>query len=360
MRASESPPGYSRLFDVNWKNSILMPSWFETLVGFQEGNPEQVRSHLELRSDQLYSSVNGQTYQFGKLEIAQLKDLRNSGEVTATFRAEELKVSEVVGDVQLFHVMPQNAGALFQAASQFNLLEMVHPGIWPEDGIARYEHDLTQGPACAIACGAGTIYRNYFVPIGDHVGQEGERQIDCLHGLSKYFDNAGRRLWTMENGYALATVTGLETLTHEIEALTYADYELLKGELAVGIQWDTEVTIAPRRQIVSQIYCSALPVAYSTASAAAWEVFSRLVLRATYEATFWAALRNRDHSGSNKLFLTRVGGGAFGNRDEWINTAILENLERFRHSGLEVFFISFGKRDPQVRALIDKFSSSKR
>ena len=283
-----------------------MSSWFESLVGFQEENPEQVRSHLELRGNQLYSSVNGQTYQYGKLETAQLKDLRNSEEVTATSWVGELKVSEVVGDVQLFHVMPQNTGALFQAASQFNLLEMVHPGIRPEDGIARYEHDLTQGPACAIACGAGTVYRNYFVPIGDHVGQEGERQIDCLHGLSKYFDNAGRRLWTMQNGYALATVAGLETLTREIEALSSVDYESLKGELAVGIQWDTQVTIAPRRQIVSQIYCSALPVAYSTASATAWEAFGRLVLRATYEATFWAALRNRNRGGSNKLFLTRV------------------------------------------------------
>jgi len=30
-------------------------------------------------------------------------------------------------------------------------------------GVTRYQHDHTQGPACAIACGAATIYRNYFV-----------------------------------------------------------------------------------------------------------------------------------------------------------------------------------------------------
>ena len=37
----------------------------------------------------------------------------------------------------------------------------------PEDGVTRYKDDPTQGPACAIAAGAATIYRNYFVPIGD-------------------------------------------------------------------------------------------------------------------------------------------------------------------------------------------------
>ena len=32
----------------------------------------------------------------------------------------------------------------------------------PEDGVTGYAWDKTQGPCCAIACGASTIYRNYF------------------------------------------------------------------------------------------------------------------------------------------------------------------------------------------------------
>ena len=72
----------------------------------------------------------------------------------------------VTGDVQQMHQSPENAGALFQVASQFNLLEMVSPTVTPEDGVTRYQHDRTQGPACAIAAGAATIYRNYFAPVG--------------------------------------------------------------------------------------------------------------------------------------------------------------------------------------------------
>jgi hypothetical protein len=48
------------------------------------------------------------------------------------------------------HRLPENAGALFQVASQFNLLEMVSPSVTPEDGVTRYQDDHTQGPACAI------------------------------------------------------------------------------------------------------------------------------------------------------------------------------------------------------------------
>lgn len=47
--------------------------------------------------------------------------------------------------------------ALFQVASQFNLLEMINPNITPEMGIDRYEFDRTQGPICAMSCGAETI-----------------------------------------------------------------------------------------------------------------------------------------------------------------------------------------------------------
>ena len=78
-----------------------------------------------------------------------------------------------------------SAGALFQVASQFNLLEMTGPEVSPEDGITRYQHDRTQGPACAIAAGAATIYRNYFAPVGGGHGQTAKRQFDGLADLGE-------------------------------------------------------------------------------------------------------------------------------------------------------------------------------
>ena len=44
------------------------------------------------------------------------------------------KVSLITGDVRELHRDATYAGALFQVASQFNLLEMASPDITPEDG----------------------------------------------------------------------------------------------------------------------------------------------------------------------------------------------------------------------------------
>lgn len=78
-----------------------------------------------------------------------------------------MEVREVVANVQNLHRDESTAGSLFQVAS-FNLLEMGSPSVTPEAGVGIYENDHTQGPACAIAAGAGTIYRNYFALVKGH------------------------------------------------------------------------------------------------------------------------------------------------------------------------------------------------
>src|SRR5260370_39714810 len=107
------------------------------------------------------------------------------------------------------HQVPENAGALFQVASQFNLLEMVSPAVTPEQGVTRYQHDLTQGPACAIAAGAGTIYRNYFARLDGSEGQTTERQINGLAGLGRAagtpWNQPAEALVAVQTGYALCT-----------------------------------------------------------------------------------------------------------------------------------------------------------
>ena len=52
---------------------------------------------------------------------------------------------------------------------------MISPNLTPEDGVTCYQNDRTQGPACAIAAGAATIYRNYFVPLSEDFGQTSAR-----------------------------------------------------------------------------------------------------------------------------------------------------------------------------------------
>jgi hypothetical protein len=96
-----------------------------------------------------------------------------------------LRVCNVSGGVRQLHGAPGLERALFQVASQFNMLEMMGPRDMPELGVTRYQEDHTQGPACAMAAGAATIYRNYFVPVGDGAGRTRERQLNSLADMAQ-------------------------------------------------------------------------------------------------------------------------------------------------------------------------------
>jgi NADH dehydrogenase FAD-containing subunit len=119
------------------------------------------------------------------------------------------------------------------------------------------------------------------------------------------------------------------------------------------LQWNTEVTISSNGQEVSQAYCSALPVAYSTVKQHYWKDFAILILEATYEATFYAALRNYEETGNNKLFLTLVGGGAFGNEMSWILHAIEKAASKFKNTPLDVSIVCYGRSKPLVKRLVE-------
>jgi hypothetical protein len=325
-------------------------TWFETLTGIPKETPDQVRRNITLEGDQMRSRGNGRVMTFGRLEIPSLAELRDR------LRAQEqaggqMTVREVVANVQHLHADASNTGALFQVASQFNLLEMVDPRVTPEEGVGIYEHDHTQGPACAIAAGAGTIYRNYFVPIRGQTGQSAANQIDCLSDLGAALGNSRGYLWEMRNGYALASQSGLIEIGQRLRTAPESELYRLRGLLRIGIQWDTQVTLGDSRHTVSQAYCSALPVAYSGHAPHLWEPFARLILEAAYEAMFCAAILNAARGISNRLYLTLLGGGAYGNETDWILSALARALHLHRHANLDVAVVSYGSSNPRVREL---------
>ena len=332
-------------------------NWFERLTGIQEKSPDYVRENLDLIDGYLVSKANGRKWKPGRLEMPTLRELRQR---TAEIKPPESAtlLGEVVADAVSLHCDEANQGALFQVASQFNLLEMVHPDVTPEDGIGGYEHDYTQGPACAIAAGAGTIYRNYLVPLGGSNGQSGSNQIDCLADIGERLGNRENQLWEVKNGYVIASKSGLERVSSLISEMNDSDLDEIRALLRVGIQWRTQVTSLDRMQLVSQVYCSALPVGYSALSPDLWEPFARLVLEATYEATVCAAIENQARNGHSGLFLTLVGGGAFGNQSSWILDAISRAISLYGDSGLDIGIVSHRESKPVILNLIDSFNKT--
>jgi hypothetical protein len=289
------------------------------------------------------------------LETPALSELR--GRVQAGKRGGgRIAVREVVANVQALHADVSNACSLFQVASQFNLLEMVSPNVTPEQGVGIYEKDHTQGPACAIAAGAGTIYRNYFAPVNGQIGQSENNQIDCLADLGRAMGNSDHRLWKMRNGYALASHSGLTEISNRLRASSERELDELRQLLRIGIQWNTQVTLQDCTHMVSQAYCSALPVAYANHSADLWEHFARLVLEASYEATICGAIVNWLNTGNNRVFLTLLGGGAFGNEPDWITGGMRRALMLYADWNLDVVIVSYGRSNRHVQQLVEQFS----
>lgn len=337
-----------------------MTDWFERLTGFREDDYESTRQRLCVDGDELVSSVNAKRYGIGELTLPALAELR--ARVNPS-RGQRTSVCALAGDARTLHSDPQFEGALFQVASQFNLLEMPSQRVTPEAGVTGYAWDNTQGPACAMAAGAATIYRNYFVPVAGGIGQTADRQLDALAGvgsaLAEMTGMASNELWTMCNGYALGTSHGVAAIHRVLDGAPESARDTVRGRLRIGLHRNVQVTDVggEERRRVSQAFCSALPVGYSRVPPEDWEPFARLVLEATYEATLLAAAEQAAGGGSNIVLLTRVGGGVFRNEPRWIDDAIDRALKVVEDAGLDVRIVCYGRVAHEHQAIVDRWNA---
>ena len=98
-----------------------------------------------------------------------------------------------------------------------------------------------------------------------------------------------------------------------------------------------------------------MPVAYSGHPSENWAKFAELILEATYEATICAGVLNYLKTGNNTVYLTLIGGGAFGNKTEWIIDALNRSLHLYKTVGLDVAIVSYGSSNNHVQDLIANF-----
>lgn len=306
-------------------------SWFKELTGLDETPPNVAR--LSVIDNKLVSPGTTKSYDIGTFQITTLMSLKDGLRMTKTGNAPNT-VDTIYSNATELHIDPQNEGATFQVASQFNFLEMPNPDITPQHGVDGYLYDNTQGPACAIACGAATIYRNYFL-------QHTTQQFNGLSYIENLIENDKEQYWRMKNGYALLNTCTMNELNKILE-----HNPQIGNQLRIGIHHGAQVTLNNRQHKVTQVFCSALPLSYITRSQFAeidpiYKPFATTILNATYEATLIAAFFNKLNTGNSTLFLTRIGGGAFGNEQEWIDEAIDNALAKYSHLGLDIKLVEY-------------------
>ena len=89
--------------------------WFETLTGFPEESPPQVRENITVDGNVLKSHVNGKAWVYGQLETPTLAVLRERVHASG-HKGGKISVREVVANVQHLHTQTQRmAGRFFRS-----------------------------------------------------------------------------------------------------------------------------------------------------------------------------------------------------------------------------------------------------
>jgi len=289
----------------------------------------------------------GQVWAGGRLTTPTLAELRRLaatrvGQAPASGRARlfllsTARSSEPLADVGSFHALA-GPGTLIQVASQFNGLEAPGPGITP---VERYFRDPTQGPRSALAGLPGLLVRHYRAPgpAGDRFVQQDEgRQLDFLEEALPRALGAvcGGYLRTDDlpvaarEGSAETTPARLAALWAAAEALTANVAQVRVGlhegvQVVLGHDFFGRVDGAPR---VTQLLTSAFALEYSdrppgrSLPRELADALCRPLLQAVYRGTLLGAVA----TGAERVLLTLIGGGVFGNPHRLIVEAIRDAL----------------------------------
>jgi hypothetical protein len=347
--------------------------WFEDAFGLAEAGYDATRARFRVERSPVDATrctlrdvVSGRAHPVGSFEVLSSGELRERLRLRRMARTPgdtralgALTLTHLTSDVRRLLLDPENAGAVFQVASQFNALEMTGPEVRPEDGITRYVWDRTQGPVCSMCCPAATLFRNYFcMPGGAGQGASDGGQLDLLAGVEEVL---GAGWWRTKNGYAMPTRRGA---MREVGQRLDADAELaerVRRAVRVAVHWDATVTdgsdTAPHQ--VCQVFTSAMPIAYTadTTTVAEWRSVACVALDGLYDATLAAAALLAERRGRRvRVFLTAVGGGAFGTPLEWVAEAAQRALDAYAGAPLDVVFVHYRYLSPDSKLLSLKAS----
>eukprot|EP00092_Neocalanus_flemingeri_P014986 GFUD01016185.1.p1 GENE.GFUD01016185.1~~GFUD01016185.1.p1 ORF type:complete len:356 (+),score=99.41 GFUD01016185.1:137-1204(+) len=326
--------------------------WFEQQFGFVENEMDgfkevQKSFQFDKSTNILSSRANMRNFSVGLFETPSVKELQDKLIETSPTSKNlgGLTFQNIVGDATDLHLDQENAGSVFQVASQFNCLEMVGPDVTPEDGITIYAEDGTQGPRCAMACPAATVFRNY---LWKDRGQAGgnNKQVNTAEDLGRLLGNEDRKYWNMKNGYMMPSRS--DAMKEVGERISNEDglRESLFLNGRTGIHWSTEVTTGSHQ--VTQVFCSAVPITYTQTGRGTkpkdWKSLAEVILESAYEATLLTgAILAGKREQRVTVFLTCLGGGAFGNPSPWICAAMEKALLAHVDKPLDVKLVNYAR-----------------
>lgn len=258
---------------------------------------------------------------------------------------------------------PENQGAVFLVASNFNGLEAISSKSSPEqeDFLTNYAIDLTQGPAASISAGKAAIDRYFCAPgLGK---QTTNHQVNILSALSNYLP--------VKNGYiTLTTEQNVSTSPYTFHKMKSA----WQDQVYVYVHRNVQVTFAETEQTevlehvtdpnqrVDQVFAAALNIGqgsdgkqnYQLEHTFQWQR-CRMLLEAAIEGAYLVAIEKLIYKSIKppiRLYLTPIGTGAFGNRVSWLLDAIYKVHCRFHRligDMIQVYLVCYSHESKKLK-----------
>jgi hypothetical protein len=277
----------------------------------------------------------GKVFCGGRFAPQSIQVLRRSVAQKASGQPTSVRFSVIEGEDPVTDIgalqAVAHASTLFQAASQFNCLESPGPYL---TNVASYLSDPTQGPRASISAFPGTLVRHYAAPdgTGGRLVQSQERQIDLLA------DALPAGLGKVQSGYLMTSclrdvAAAARAFEENFDRIQVGVHD--GAQVVLGHAWDGAVEGEP---LIAQVFTSTLAAGgYGRGEPfrGPVEAISRQLLRAAYLGTLLAAL----DLGKQRVVLTMIGGGVFGNPHSLICESILwaiEQVEQLSSGPLEV------------------------
>lgn len=384
--------------------------WFKKLFGFEE-SVESVIQHITSKKEGdnyiLTSDLNNLSYNAGDFQIRYIssfsenperRPIRNGGTLNILVGDgyQTLDIEQI--DALSMQSQPENDGATYLIASNFNCLEFTSSMQTASNGVTKYVNDLTQGPYSALACPQCAVLRNYFVEFQDKDGKKEVGQINSQinllsktpitvhNGYAIISEEDAEKLsksdfnWADENNYAVGVHSNCEVimtragggcfkLIEKVDVNTYDEKEqkklitekeeVEKKSFEEIDQNEEKVTTATdyndndripkpldddvkRPIITNHVYAAALNFGGDVDKTDFTIEIASNILKAEYKAAVLAAWENsvkmesEGRAAARVLFLTLLGGGVFGNPFEIIAESIVSCKDLIVESGLDV------------------------
>ena len=327
-----------------------MTQFFSSTFGFEE-EVDDVYNNITCEETPdgsiITDKVNGKTWNAGIFTTPNITEIpkhekRGNGKLNIIFGSGRFSKNMGLIDILESQSLPENDGATYLAASNFNCLEFVNSHCTARYGISGYPYDKTQGPYCAIACGPSILYRNYFVEVAPGKKGQLEKEVELLRDTPLI----------VEHGYVQLPSASQKEMKEK--NFNWSD----ETKYRVGSHANCPVTMTRKNggnfkildgtQIAHHVYAAAFNFYSDVSRSPFTEEISKHMLTAEYKATILCAwdnsIRYPNHAGSNKLFLTLLGCGVFGNRVADIATIIASLKDLIVDSGLDVYIVSYDSK----------------